>query len=222
MLIRDLINMFAYGIKPLGILGLSAAATGGLFSLGGTLLGGLMGGGGGGSTQQQAQAASPFTGQYQQYQPMLANLVNNPSSVTSTPGYQFNLGQGEAAVNQGMAGMGLLGSGNQAAGLAKYGQDYATNQYQTQLQNLSSLSGVNYGSGAAAAGIMSGANQAGGVLGGQIGTGIGNLLSGWTGGTTSSDFGAANPYTFTPNTTSLSYTGATSGGVAPSFNYGTP
>lgn len=143
-------------------------------SVGGSILGGMLGGS---SAQQQAQAASPFTGQYQQYQPMLANLVNNPSSVTSTPGYQFNLSQGETAVNQGMAGMGLLGSGNQGAALTQYGQNYATSQYQTQLQNLMSLSGVNYGSGQAAASALAGGNKAAGALGGQLGTLLGNYIS---------------------------------------------
>ena len=53
----------------------------------------LGGGGGGGGSQQAASAADPFAGQRPQYQTMLANLINNPSSVTSTPGYQFQMDQ---------------------------------------------------------------------------------------------------------------------------------
>ena len=161
---------------------------GAALSVGGSILGGMLGGGG--NTQQQAQAASPFTGQYQQYQPMLANLVNNPSSVTSTPGYQFNLSQGETAVNQGMAGMGLLGSGNQGAALTQYGQNYATNQYQTQLQNLMSLSGVGYGNGAAAASAMAGGNAAAGAMGGQLGGLLGKYISSSSPTTTTTTTGA--------------------------------
>lgn len=153
----------------------------GVASIGGSLLASSMGGAP--STQQQQSAYAPFSSQYANYQPMLQNLVSNPSSVTSTPGYQFNLSQGETAVNQGMASEGLLGSGNQATALTQYGQNYATSQYQTQLQNLMSLSGVGVNqNGSAYATDQATADQtaAGGAL---LGGTLANLLTGGGGST---------------------------------------
>ena len=149
-------------------------------TIGGSLLSSSMGGAPSTSTQQQQTAYAPFSSQYANYQPMLQNLVSNPSSVTSTPGYQFNLSQGETAVNQGMASEGLLGSGNQAAALTQYGQNYATSQYQTQLQNLMSLSGVGVNQNGSPTTNSANQTAAGGAL---LGGTLANLLTGGGGST---------------------------------------
>jgi predicted lipid-binding transport protein (Tim44 family) len=74
--------------------------------------------------------------------------------------------------------MGLLGSGKQGVDLTKFGQNYATNTYQTQLQNLMSLSGVGVnqnGSPTANAGAASSA--LGSQLGGLLGGGLSSIIS---------------------------------------------
>ena len=93
------------------------------------------------SDTAQAQANTVF-GEEQQYAQMLHSLITNPSSVTSLPGYQFNLQQGEQAVARTMAGSGYAGSGNEAIALTQYGQNYATSAYDNQIKVLSSLAGL--------------------------------------------------------------------------------
>jgi hypothetical protein len=59
----------------------------------------------------------------------------------STPGYEFQLGQGEQALMANNAASGLLNSGNTLAGITRYGQQYAQNAYQGYLQNLQQIMG---------------------------------------------------------------------------------
>lgn len=85
-----------------------------------------------------------------QYASQLSNLMKNPSSITSQPGYEA----GMEAVQRSMAAQGYQGSGNMAAALQKYGGDFFNNQV-SQLQ-----------------GLAQGANQstAAALQGSQIGT----------------------------------------------------
>jgi hypothetical protein len=62
------------------------------------------------------------------------NLLNQPQGITENPGYQFRLGEGTKAVQRGAAARsGVLGGAAQKA-LLKYGQDYATNEYDSALK----------------------------------------------------------------------------------------
>lgn len=90
-------------------------------------------------------------GEQQQYAQKLQDLMANPSSVTSLPGYQFQFDQGKQALERSDAAGGFNGSGNMATDLIKYGQGYAMSAYDNQVQLLSSLAGFNapaYGSNA--------------------------------------------------------------------------
>lgn len=77
-----------------------------------------------------------------EYANQLEGLMNNPSSITKMPGYQFQFDQGEKAVDRSMAAKGFLGSGNEAAALTQYGQGFAQNFFQQQEQMLAGLAGV--------------------------------------------------------------------------------
>lgn len=57
----------------------------------------------------------------------------------NTPGYQFQLGQGNQAVARAGAAGGLLGSGNTLTAAQTFGQGLAQNTYQNYLSNLSPL-----------------------------------------------------------------------------------
>jgi len=81
-------------------------------------------------------------GEQQGYEQQLAQLIANPSSVTSLPGYQFQLQQGSDTVAREMAASGFLGSGNEAAALTQYGQGYAQNFYLAQANLLAQLAGM--------------------------------------------------------------------------------
>lgn len=86
--------------------------------------------------------AQTTQGEQQYYNSMLQQLIANPSSVSSLPGYQFQLSQGSAAVADQMAASGFAGSGNEAAALTSFGQGLASSFYGQQANLLASLSGV--------------------------------------------------------------------------------
>lgn len=116
------------------------------------------------SQQQRKLAAqmaqNPWAAQQGQYQQQLQQLMANPSSVTSLPGYQFQFNQGQQALARQSAAAGYGGtganpgsgggSGNFATAEQQYGQGFAQNSYNNQVQQLSGLSGVNQGNPAAA------------------------------------------------------------------------
>ena len=84
--------------------------------------------------------AGTVFGEQQGYEQQLQNLIANPSSVTSLPGYSFNLSQGEQAVARQFGP--TAGSGAEGIALQQYGQGYAMNTYNQQVQTLSSLAGL--------------------------------------------------------------------------------
>ena len=89
---------------------------------------------------QQTGMAGTVFGEQQGYEQQLHNLIANPSSVTSLPGYSFNLSQGEQAVARQFGP--TAGSGAEGIALQQYGQGYAMNTYNQQVQTLSSLAGL--------------------------------------------------------------------------------
>jgi len=133
----------------------------------------LGGGGGGGGSQQAASAADPFAGQRPQYQTMLANLINNPSSVTSTPGYQFQMDQALKGVEGSAAAQGMLNSGNVLSALTTQAGNEASTQYYNQAELLAQLAGANIGSPGTAGQILQKQDlinqQSASALGNQVG-----------------------------------------------------
>jgi hypothetical protein len=128
-----------------------------------------------------ANAADPFSGQRWQYQNMLSNLINNPSSITSTPGYQFGLDQSNKAVEGSAAANGMVNSGNVLQALSTNSQNYASQQLNNQELLLAQLAGANVGSPGTAGQILAGQNnlnqQASGVLGSQVGSAVSSGLN---------------------------------------------
>jgi hypothetical protein len=89
--------------------------------------------------QAKYEGATVF-GEQQGFEQMLQKLVADPSSITSTPGYAFNQQQGEQAVARQFGPQ--VGSGAEGIALQKYGQGYAMQTYNQQIQMLSSLAGL--------------------------------------------------------------------------------
>lgn len=85
---------------------------------------------------QQMNPNAPYLGGYAA---QLNNLVNNPNSISSMPGYQFQYDQGLQALQRTGAAQGYTGSGNMALALQRYGQDYASQQYPNYVNMLSGL-----------------------------------------------------------------------------------
>jgi len=83
-----------------------------------------------GNMAKQMDGMAPYRAQYAS---QLSGLMNDPSKITSMPGYAA----GMEAVQRGMASQGMMGSGNMATALQKYGGDFFNNQV-NQLQGLAS------------------------------------------------------------------------------------
>lgn len=90
------------------------------------------------------QQSNPFGGYRPYYGQQLLDLIQNPSSISSQPGYQFLMDQGVTAIDRSAAASGQgVGSGAEKADLTKYGQGLADQFYQQQVQELSGLAGAN-------------------------------------------------------------------------------
>lgn len=102
-----------------------------------------------GQTSSQANTAveqsNPFGAYRPQFAQQLVQLMQNPGSVTSLPGYQFLLDQGTTAIDRSAAAPGGkgLGSGGEMTDLATFGQGLASQFYNQQIQTLSGLAGAN-------------------------------------------------------------------------------
>ena len=60
----------------------------------------------------------------------------------ASPGYQFRMDEGTRGINANRAASGMLQSGDTLRALTRYGQDYASNEYNTQLNQLFSVAGL--------------------------------------------------------------------------------
>lgn len=113
------------------------------------------------------------------------------------PGYNFRLQQGQKALEASAAARGGLMGGNFATALAKYGQDYASNEYQNaynrftndqtnRFNRLASLAGLGQNAnsqlGQAGMNYANGASEA--VMGGANGAAAARIAQGnaWSGG----------------------------------------
>lgn len=106
-----------------------------------------------------ARASDPFAAYRPGYAAQLQGLMNDPSSITRMPGYQFGLDQGTSALTKNLASQGLTGSGTAASAITDNASRYAGNFYQQQIQTLSGLSGASMNNaGTSLAGQAAGAN----------------------------------------------------------------
>lgn len=78
---------------------------------------------------------------FSDYENQLRGLMSDPSKIQQTAGYQFDVDQGNQAINRSAAARGQLGGGGVLAELAKYGQGMASKEYGNQVNRLSSLIG---------------------------------------------------------------------------------
>ena len=108
----------------------------------GKVAGGVMGIQAGNQMKQYANQADPFAPYRPQYAAQLQNLMNDPNSVTQTPGYQFNLAQGLAGLQAQQAAQGRLVSGGALIQGQQFGQNLASQTYNQQLDTLARLSGA--------------------------------------------------------------------------------
>lgn len=97
-------------------------------------------------------------------------------ALTSTPGYQFQLQQGNASINAAAAANGTLASGKQLVDLSNYNQGLAGTTYQNAVNNLMPF-------------LSSSNSNAGGIAG--VYTGLGNATAGQYNNLANLDYTAA-------------------------------
>ena len=98
-----------------------------------TLLGGSSGGGGAGDPYRPYRKESAL---------QLRELMRNPATAMSQPGYQQQLQEGEKALMAGQAATGQLDSGREKEALVTFGQQSFSSYYNQMLANLMQLSGA--------------------------------------------------------------------------------
>ncbi len=86
-----------------------------------------------GATDKANAAWAPYQAVGQQGLNGLSGLLKDPNSITQDPGYQFALNQGQNALDRSAASKGGLYSGAQMKASQRYGQGYASNQYDKAL-----------------------------------------------------------------------------------------
>lgn len=115
------------------------------------------------TAQQQQADLNQFSNQFNQnYTPTLLQGYTGAQAgqiLSNTPGYQFQLQQGDQQVLRNQAATGGLMTGNTAIALDTFGQNLAANTYNTYMGNLANI--VNQGSGATTQIAANQANQAG-------------------------------------------------------------
>jgi hypothetical protein len=74
--------------------------------------------------------------------PQIQGLLKNPGSITSDPGYQFQFGEGQKALNNGAAARGMTYSGAQGKALQRYGNDFASTKLDQSLNRLTNVAGL--------------------------------------------------------------------------------
>lgn len=145
--------------------------------------------------------SNPTTGgiNYDPNAPLAASFQPTEQQLEQTPGYQFNLTQGEKAVTNSNAARGLGVSGAALRGAADYATGLADSTYQNQFNNFQTqqnnqynrLAGLASIGESAAAGVGSAATQTGASIGGNI-IGAGNATAAANMATANAITGAGN------------------------------
>lgn len=135
--------------------------------------------------ERAMRMADPFFKHRGQYGDEMNDLMDDPSSVMDSPGYEYRLDQGLEGVSRGMGAAGQRLSGRRMAGLMDFGQSFAADEFDRQFNRLGALSGATNGNMGQSAAF---ANQTGAGRGQQwqalgagaqmIGSGLSGMFSG--------------------------------------------
>lgn len=112
------------------------------------------------------------TADQRKYRDLLNGLTANPSSIFDSPIYKAVFDQGQQALERSQSARGLLGSGNAAYELQKYGMGQGLNFYNDLVNQYAPLSGITQDTGVRATGadaMMNGAALASNLMGKQYG-----------------------------------------------------
>lgn len=128
-----------------------------------------------GTANQSAAISDPFASQRPQYQGQLSALMADPSSISKTPGYQFQFDQGMQALERAQAAQGTFRSGQTDTAAIQFGQGLAETSFGNWEKMLADLSGVNAGNPGQAGSLYSQNQQQGNAA---LQSGFSSLMSG--------------------------------------------
>ena len=92
------------------------------------------------------------------------DLLANPDSIRTNPGYQFRLGEGADVVQNNALAKGGYFSGNTGRALTEFGQNFATTELDKALSRFNPMLSLGYGAaGTSSANAMGAANTLSGI-----------------------------------------------------------
>ncbi len=113
--------------------------------------------------RQAFATANPFAAHRPGFGNKLVNFMNDPNSITQTPGYKFAMEQGTRAMNRTSAAKGERVSGRALIEAQRFGGGLASQMRQQEINTLSNLSGANMGFGGGQYGAEAGNQYYGGL-----------------------------------------------------------
>lgn len=135
------------------------------------------------AAKKAGKAMDPFGRFRVGYGNDLKKTMDNPGDFLNSPLFKSAFNMGQQGVMRGMAGEGMIGSGNMATGLQQYGQSQSFNMWEQYAQFLAHLAGADIGAnyGPALGGMIAGTDQMTRGFG-QLGELAGTFFGGGGGG----------------------------------------
>lgn len=121
--------------------------------------------------EYQKSIQAPYVQAGQQSLADIQALMADPSSIQNDPSYQWRMSQGQQALERNMAARGGMLGGAALKQLQRYGQGFASQEFQNQFNRLSALAGI----GQAAANTMTGVAGNFGANAMEGATALGNI-----------------------------------------------
>jgi len=104
----------------------------------------------------------------------LSGVGGATAALMTAPGFQFRISEGQKALERSAAARGTLLTGGTLKAITRYGQDFASNEYNNRYNQLMGLSQLGYGAAGQQANLGSSyAGNAGNLLTNQANTGTG-------------------------------------------------
>lgn len=92
--------------------------------------------------EYQKSIQAPYVQAGQQSLADIQALMADPSSIQNDPSYQWRMSQGQQALERNMAARGGMLGGAALKQLQRYGQGFASQEFQNQFNRLSALAGI--------------------------------------------------------------------------------
>lgn len=140
--------------------------------------------------EYQKSIQAPYVQAGQQSLADIQALMADPSSIQNDPSYQWRMSQGQQALERNMAARGGMLGGAALKQLQRYGQGFASQEFQNQFNRLSALAGL----GQAGANTMTGVAGQFGANAMEGATALGNIDASRALGITGSLNNALNTY----------------------------